>query len=164
MLSRVLSIAMLISVGFLLLVTLVVSAGVAALQSWMHPRVEVPTWVWSGVDVIVSLGIVTLLMALIYKLLPAKRLAWSDVRYGAFITAVLFTIGKKVIGEYLGRASVGSAYGAAGSIVVLLAWTYYAALVFFLGAILTRRHADRRSKRRAISPAEVEHTGVRVGA
>lgn len=150
--SRLLSIAMLISAGFLLLVTLVVSTGIAALQAWIHPRFEIPAWIWSGLDVVISLGVVMLLVALIFKILPRVRMRWGDVWFGALVTAILFTVGKKLIGEYLGRAGVGSAYGAAGSVVVLLAWTYYASIIFFLGAILTRRHADRRAKRNIVNP------------
>jgi membrane protein len=136
--SRILSFAMVISIGFLLLVSLLVSAGIAAAQAWFHSRLSIPQLVWQGVDLIVSFAIVAVLVGLVFKILPSTKIAWRDVWFGSIITSVLFTFGKWVIGEYLGRASIGSAYGAAGSVVVLMAWTYYAALIFFLGAMITR--------------------------
>jgi membrane protein len=140
-LSRVMSFAMVVSIGFLLLVSLLASAGLAAMQGWAHTRFALPEQFWHSIDALVSFAVVTMLIALIFKILPDTPIAWRHVWFGALVTALLFTVGKIGIGFYLGRASIGSAYGAAGSAVVLMAWTYYAALIFFLGALITRVHA-----------------------
>lgn len=95
-------------------------------------------------NVVVSLGVITVLFAMIYRFLPDVRLAWRDVWTGAFVTAILFTIGKYLIGLYLGRSSIASSYGAAGSVIVLLTWVYYSAQVVLLGAELTRVYAEHR--------------------
>jgi len=151
-LSRVLSFAMVSSIGFLLLVSLVISAALAALQAWFHGYVSVPPTVWKGVDFLVSFGIVTLLVALVFKILPNAPIMWRDVWFGSVVTSLLFVLGKTLIGEYLGRASIGSAYGAAGSVVVLMAWTYYAAIIFFVGAMITRLRSKGMSSNEALLP------------
>jgi membrane protein len=96
---------------------------------------------WQGVEFLVSLGVITLLIALIYKVLPDVHMAWRDVFIGAAVTALLFTLGKFLIGLYLGSSATESAYGAAGSLVVVLLWVYYSALIFFFGAEFTQVYA-----------------------
>ena len=159
--ERLLSLAMVFGVGFLLMVSLVVSAAVSALGEWAGGSLSDSPVALQVVNLAVSLAIVTLLFAMIFKLLPDVKVAWREVWLGAFATAALFTGGKFLIGLYLGRASVGSAYGAAGSVVVLMVWVYYAALIVFLGAELTHVHSERtrgrvRPKRfaRELPPAE----------
>jgi membrane protein len=106
---------------------------------------------WEALNVLVSLAVITLLFALIYKVLPDVKLAWRDVWVGALVTAGLFSIGKLVIGLYLGTTSVASTYGAAGSVVVVLVWVYYSAQIILLGAEFTRAYVEQFGKR---PPAE----------
>jgi membrane protein len=134
--SRILSVGLILGVGFLLMVSLIVSAGLAALGAWlgsfMQWRVILP-----AMDLVLSLGLTTVLFAMIYKYVPREDIAWGDVWIGGLVTACLFSVGKLVIGLYLGRSSLNSAYGAAGSIMVLLLWIYYSAQIFLLGAEFT---------------------------
>lgn len=143
LLRRLKSFGLVISLGFLLLVSLAVSAGLSALSGWMHAGEEI-TAIWQAVDILISLGIITLLFAAIYWFLPDVRLHWRDVWTGAFVTAALFTSGKSLIGLYLGRTSISSSYGAIGSILVLLVWVYYSSQLILLGAEITRVYAERR--------------------
>jgi membrane protein len=142
--NRLRSFGLVISIGFLLLVSLLVSAAVAAVSARIQRTEVVGPALLQVLNLVVSLGVVTVLFALIYRFLPDVRLAWRDVWTGAFVTAILFTIGKSLIGLYLGRSSIASSYGAAGSIVVLLVWVYYSAQVILLGAELTRVYAEYR--------------------
>jgi membrane protein len=143
LLRRLKSFGLVISLGFLLLVSLAVSAGLSALSGWMHAGEEL-TVIWQAVDVLISLGIITLLFAAIYWFLPDVRLHWRDVWTGAFVTAALFTTGKSLIGLYLGRTSIASSYGAIGSILILLVWVYYSSQLILLGAEITRVYSERR--------------------
>jgi membrane protein len=129
--SRLLSFAMIVAMAFVLMVSLVAGAVAGAIGGW---------WM---LDAALSFGMTTLLFALIYKIIPRVRIRWSDVWVGAAVTAALFALGKVLIGLYLGRASVASAFGAAGSLVVVMVWVYYSAQVFLLGAEFTRIHAAR---------------------
>ncbi|MEW6267978.1 MAG: YihY/virulence factor BrkB family protein [Thermodesulfobacteriota bacterium] len=139
--KRVLSLILVIGVGFLLLVSLVIDAVLTGTQELLAAHTPSVPWLWQTVNRAVSFAITTLLFMMIYKLLPDVRLAWKDVAIGAFVTAILFSVGKVAIGFYLGRMSVGSAYGAAGSFVVLLVWIYYSALISFFGAEFTQVYA-----------------------
>jgi membrane protein len=129
--SRLLSFGMILAVAFVLMVSLVLSAALAALGRW-----------WA-LDLAASLAITTLLFSLVYKIIPRVRIRWSDVWVGAAVTAALFAVGKVLIGLYLGRSSVASTFGAAGSLVVFMIWVYYSAQVFLLGAEFTRVYAAR---------------------
>ncbi|HEY6092303.1 MAG TPA: YihY/virulence factor BrkB family protein [Gemmatimonadales bacterium] len=154
LLSRIRSFGLVISIGFLLLVSLIVSAALTALANRIeHSAVGGPA-VLQVLNVIISLAVMTLLFGLIYRLLPDVRLAWRDVWMGASVTSVLFAIGKFVIGLYLGHSSVASSYGAAGSVVVLLVWVYYSAQIILLGAEFTRVYAERANGR-APAPNEL---------
>ena len=135
--SRILSVGLILGVGFLLMVSLIASAALAALGAWfgsfmLQWRVILPV-----LDLVLSLGLTTVLFAMIYKYVPREKIAWGDVWIGGLVTAVLFSAGKLLIGLYLGRSSLSSAYGAAGSIMVLLLWIYYSAQIFLLGAEFT---------------------------
>ncbi|MEG4802920.1 YihY/virulence factor BrkB family protein [Microcoleus sp. ARI1-B5] len=141
--DRVLSFAMILGIGFLLLVSLVISAVLAAVSYWLNNWLHLPVNIWQVVDFAISFGVVTLLFALIYKLLPDVDLAWNDVAIGAAITSVLFTIGKSLIGAYLGGSGIASTYGAAGSFVIILLWINYSAQILFLGAEFTQVWANR---------------------
>ncbi|HEY1790266.1 MAG TPA: YihY/virulence factor BrkB family protein [Verrucomicrobiae bacterium] len=140
---RIVSFVALLGIGFLLLVSLILSAVLDALGKWMSGIVPAHVFIWEVIDFSASLGIVTLLFAMIFKMLPDVKIAWRDVWVGALLTALLFTIGKFLLGAYLGRSSLSSAYGAAGSFVVVLLWVYYSAQILLLGAAFVRVYADR---------------------
>ena len=138
--TRLLSLGLVLSVGLLLLVSLVLSAGLAALDGYLRgllPNVTVA--LFYVLDVVLSLGLTTVMFALLFHYLPDARVAWRDIRPGALLTAVLFVIGKYLIGLYVSKADPGSAYGAAGSIIVLLVWVYYSSLLVFFGAEFTQQ-------------------------
>jgi membrane protein len=143
-LSRLRSFGLVVSIAFVLLVSLLISAGLTALSTRILRSVFGSPLLVEGVNIGVSLAVMTLLFGMIYRFLPDVRLAWRDVWTGAFATAILFSIGKFLIGLYLGHSTVASSYGAAGSIVVLLVWVYYSAQVILLGAEFTRVYAEYR--------------------
>ena len=136
--ARLLSFGMILAIAFLLMVSLVLSALVSALGEW---------WGLHVVEIVLSFALTTALFAMIYKIIPRVRIAWRDVWIGAAVTAALFAIGKFAIGLYLGRASVGSVFGAAGSLVVVMVWVYYSAQIFLLGAEFTRFYAEEYGSR-----------------
>ena len=143
LLERLISFGLVVAVGFLMLVSLLVSAALAALNRYLGGAFPGLTAIWEAGNVLVSLGVITVLFALVYKVLPDVLLTWRDVWIGALVTAGFFSIGKQLIGLYLGTSSVASAYGAAGSVVVLLIWVYYSAQVVLLGAEFTRFYVER---------------------
>jgi membrane protein len=147
--SRLLSIGLILSLGFLLLASLIFSAALGALAT-LSPGIVIVGLVLRSTNALMSFGLAVLLFATVYKVLPSVRLAWKDVVVGALITAVLFTAGKFVIGLYLGSSTIASTYGAAGSVIVVLLWVYYSAEVFLFGAELTRGYACRFGSRRGI--------------
>ncbi len=149
LLQRLFSFGLVVGIGFLLLVSLAVSAALAAFAGWLNARVPGMAALWQGVNIVLSLGVTTVLFALLYKVLPDVRLAWFDVWVGATITSVLFTVGKTLIGLYLGHSSTASSYGAAGSVVVLLLWVYLSAQIVLLGAEITRAYTASHHKRPA---------------
>jgi membrane protein len=151
LLQRLLSFGLVIGVGFLLLVSLLVSAALSALDHYIGTAVPGIAVVWQGVNTLVSLGVVTLLFAMIYQFLPDVDLRLRDVWVGALVTAGLFSIGTFLIGLYLGTSAVASTYGAAGSVVVLLIWVYYSAQIVLLGAEFTRAYVERFGGRPAPS-------------
>jgi membrane protein len=145
--ARFLSFGMLLAIGFLLLVSLVVSAALSALGKWWG--VVFVGWeiVLQAVNLVVSFAITTVLFGLIYKVLPRVKVAWRDVWIGAVTTALLFNVGKFLIGFYVGRAGLDSAFGAAGSLIVIMVWVYYSAQIFLLGAEFTWLYAHRYGSR-----------------
>jgi membrane protein len=145
--DRVRSFGLVIAIGFLLVVSLAVSAALAALGSWLGRRAPALPWLWSSLDLIVSVVGITALFAILYRFLPDVRLRWGDVTVGAFVTALLFTVGKFAIGFYLGHSSMASSYGATGSILVLLVWVYYSSQIVLLGAEFTRIYTRREGRR-----------------
>jgi len=142
--ARLLSLGLVIALGFLLLVSLVLSALIAALQGYLANLFPGATVLFMVVNLLVTLAAITLLIALMFKILPDIIIQWRDVVIGAAATGLLFTGGKYVIGLYLGEAAVGSAYGAAGSVIVLMVWVYYTSLILFFGAEITEVIARRR--------------------
>jgi len=150
--TRLLSFAMVLVIGFLLLVSLVVSAVLAALGAWFDHLLPGWTVMWQGVNLLVSFGVITVLFAMMYKILPDTHVAWKDVWLGAAVTSLLFSLGKFGIGLYLGRSAVASSYGAAGSLAVVLLWVYYSAQILFLGAEFTQVYARRHGSRSHEAP------------
>ncbi len=142
--KRLLSFAMILGVAFLLLVSLVLSAALTAVMHLLDGLPEGLAVVSRLLELGLSLAVTTGLFAMMYKLLPDADIRWRHVVGGAFVTALLFTLGKYLIGLYLGAATVGSAYGAAGSLIVLLVWVYYSAQILFFGAELTEVYARQR--------------------
>ena len=159
--TRLLSFGMILGIGFLLMVSLVASAALAALQKWWGPVFR--DWaVASIIEAVLSFLVFTVLFAIIYKMVPRVRIGWKDVWIGAATTSLLFTVGKVLIGVYIGRSGIASGFGAAASLVVVLVWVYYSAQIFLLGAEFTRAYAHRFGSRRnlpsedasaAVSPA-----------
>ena len=145
--DRFLSFGMVLGTGFLLLISLVLSTAVAATFNFVGGMAPGLKPLLQVGDFLVSAVVVTLLFALIYKWLPDARIAWRDVWVGAGLTTTLFLVGKALIGAYLGRSSYGSAYGAAGSLVVLLVWIYYSSQILFFGAEFTQVYANRYGSR-----------------
>ncbi|MEA3139448.1 MAG: rane protein [Gammaproteobacteria bacterium] len=139
--SRLLSIGLILGVGFLLLVSLIMSAALAALGAWLGTFLVRWSVVLPALDLTLSLGLTTVLFAMIFKYVPREEIAWGDVWIGGLATACLFSVGKLLIGLYLGRSSLSSAYGAAGSVMVLLLWIYYSAQIFLFGAEFTHVYA-----------------------
>lgn len=154
--DRFISLLAVLGTGFLLLISLVISAGVSAAGSVLEHVLPGPEFLLQLINLSMSFVVVTLLFAMIYKLLPDKPISWADVWVGAGITSLLFEIGKFFIGLYLGKSEVGVAYGAAGSLVVILIWVYYASQVFLFGAEFTAVYAEYRVTRLdPASPASV---------
>lgn len=136
--NRLLSLAMVISIGFLLLVSLVMDAAIAVFNNFISGWLsEVTYYLIYTVNIAFSIGIITLVFALIFKVLPDAKVQWRDVWVGAFVTTILFMIGKFLIGFYLGNSSLSNAYGAAGSLVLLLIWVYYSSVILLFGAEFT---------------------------
>src|SRR5688572_1242532 len=151
--DRVFSFGLILAVGFLLLVSLVVSAGLSAASEWVSGYVsESFNIIFKLLDFVVSLGVVTLLFASIYKFLPDAKISWRDVWVGALLTSVLFVIAKLALGLYFGKSDPGSTYGAAGSIILIMLWVSYAGLILLFGAEFTQVFANRYGKK--VQPTE----------
>jgi len=144
--DRLRSFGLVVAIGFLLMVSLVVTAALAGFSAWLSRHSATVPLVWTGVQVLISLLGTTALFALLYRVLPDVHLGWRDVTTGAFVTAVLFTFGQQVIGLYLGQGSIASSYGAAGSVMILLLWVYYSCQILLLGAEFTRMYAEHRGR------------------
>lgn len=150
--TRLLSFGMILGIGFLLMISLVLSAALAALGRWWGPLFAEWETLARMVDLILSFGMSTAVFALIYKLMPRVQIGWRDVLVGALVTAFMFTLGKHLIGLYIGTSGVTSAFGAAGSLVVVLVWVYYSAQIFLLGAEFTWAYAHAWGSLRGSSP------------
>ena len=151
--DRVFSFGLILVVGFLLLVSLVLSAGLTALSGWIAANVSdalIP--VFKVLDIVVSVAIITLLFAAMYKFLPDAKIEWSDVWIGAFVTAILFVVAKFLLGLYFGNTDPASAYGAAGSVILIMLWVSYAGMILLYGAEFTQVYANRFGHK--VVPAE----------
>jgi len=141
--DRLRSFGLVVAIGFLLLVSLTVTAALSALNAWLFNLSAADALLWNSVNTLVSIVVTTGLFALLLRFLPDVRLRWRDVTTGAVVTAVLFTIGQQLIGLYLGQSSIASMYGAAGSMMILLLWVYYSCQILLFGAEFTRVWAAR---------------------
>jgi membrane protein len=158
--SRLLSFGMILGIGFLLMVSLVASAALSALGKWWAPLFGGWEVLAQLVNFIVSFGLTTTVFAMIYKIMPRVHIAWRDVWIGAAVTALLFTIGKFLIGLYIGKSGVTSGFGAAGSLVVVLVWVYYSAQIFLMGAEFTWAYAHAFGSRQGQAPPRTAAVGV----
>ena len=154
--ARAASVGLIAALGFLLIASLVVSAVLSAFANTLNAVLPFGKIVLAGLNTLISIVLLSVLIAAIYKVLPDRRLKWGDVLTGAVVTAILFTTGKSLIGWYIGVSAVGSAYGAAGSLMVLLVWIYYSAQIFLLGAEFTKVYANRHGSRQD-NPIGEEH-------
>ena len=159
--QRLFSFGMVLSVGFLLLILLIISAGLAYMGRSFGRLAPLPPFILQMINFVVSFTVIAGLFALMFKYVPAAKISWRDVRVGAVGTALLFTIGKHLLGLYLGKASIDSTYGAAGSLVAIVVWIYYSAQIFFFGAQFIRVHTEAYARkgeataeREAVEPPE----------
>ena len=145
--KRVLSFSLILGIAFLLLVSLVISTALAGLGNFLEDMFPGAEWLVQILNAVISFAVITLLFALMYRYLPDAEIAWKDVFIGAALTTLLFTVGKFALGLYLGRSGATSAYGAAGSLVLILLWIYYSAQIFLFGAEFTQVYAQRHGSR-----------------
>lgn len=158
--DRVFSFGLIVVVGFLLLVSLVLSAGLSALGQWVASHVsEGLNIVFAILDILVSFGVVTVLFAALYKILPDAKVGWRSVWTGAVITSILFVVTKYALGLYFGKSEPGSTYGAAGTIILIMLWVSYAGLILLFGAEFTRVYADRKGHKAKPSEHAVDTKG-----
>ena len=163
--ARAISLGLVAALGFLLIVSLAVSAGLTAFGNYLDSIIPIGKLIFPILNFFVSLALLAALFAAIYKVLPDRRLEWRDVIIGAIVTSVLFTIGKSLIGWYLGSSAVASSYGAAGGLIVLLLWVYYSVQIFLLGAEFTKifanQHGSKQDQPVAKRDASVPDNGRR---
>lgn len=155
--ARMLSLTIVLAIGFVLLVSLVLSVAVRAIMAHAEQWLPVPGWAMIGVELLLTLTVVTMLFAAIFRILPDVILRWSEVLAGAFITALLFTVGRSLIAWYLANTAAASVYGAAGSLALLLLWVNYSSLILLFGAAICRAHLEARDR-----PIRPRNTAVRV--
>ncbi|EIM24979.1 YihY/virulence factor BrkB family protein [Microvirga lotononidis] len=161
--TRLVSLALILGIGFLLLVSLVIDTGLTAIGHYLESNFSGATIILRFLNSIVAFAIATLLFAMMFKMLPAVDLRWSDVWTGSLVTALLFTIGKFLIGYYLGKSNVASSYGAAASVITILLWIYYSSLILLFGAEFTKAYAESRGSRCPRQSSEPENgTGREV--
>ncbi len=153
---RVRSLGVVVAIGFLLMVSLTVNAALSALASWWSAAA--PAWpVLLGLaNRVLGIGVTTLLFSILFRVLPDVVLSWRDVAMGAFVTALLFALGQRLIGLYLGQTALASPFGAAGTVAVILVWVYYASQIILLGAVFTRVYAEWRGRPRELMSGTVD--------
>jgi membrane protein len=155
--ARAASLGLVAAMGFLLMVSLVVSTGVTAFGNYLDSILPFGKVISSGLSFVVSLALISFLFAAIYKVLPDRSLEWRDVVIGAIVTGLLFSVGKSLISWYIGSSAVASSFGAAGALIVLLLWVYYSAQIFLLGAEFTKIYANRHGSRQYAPVSEGKH-------
>jgi len=151
--ARAVSLGLVAALGFLLIVSLVISAGLTAFGDYLDTVLPMGKLVFPALNFVISVVLLAILFGAIYKLLPDRSLQWNDVIIGALITSVLFNIGKSLIAWYIGSSAIASSYGAAGGLIVLLLWVYYSAQIFLLGSEFTKTYANQHGskQRRPVS-------------
>jgi membrane protein len=154
--ERLLSLSLILALGFLLLVSLVISAALSAFGHYLNGVFPGLSLMLSGLHLALSFGMMSILFGMIFKILPDAPVAWQDVWVGAMATALLFSVGKYLIGLYIGSSNIASTYGAAGALVIILVWIYYSAQILLFGAELTKACADRR--RALVAPLRAART------
>jgi membrane protein len=147
--ARAASLGLVVALGFILLVSLVVSTGLTAFGTYLDSVLPFGQMILMALNAIVSLALISFLVGAIYKVLPDRTLRWRDVIIGAIVTGILFTIGKSLISWYIGSSAVASSFGAAGGLIVLLLWVYYSAQIFLLGAEFTKVYANRHGSKQS---------------
>ena len=158
--ARAASLGLVAALGFLLMVSLVVSTALTAFGNYLDSLLPFGKVILTVLNVVVSLMLISFLFAAIYKVLPDRSLNWGDVVMGAIVTAVLFTVGKSLISWYIGSSTIASSFGAAGALIVLLLWVYYSAQIFLLGAEFTKVYANRHGSKRDDRVSKTESRGV----
>jgi membrane protein len=158
--ARAASLGLVAALGFLLMVSLVVSTVLTAFGNYLDSLLPFGKVILTVLNVVVSLMLISFLFAAIYKVLPDRSLTWRDVVVGAIVTAVLFTVGKSLISWYIGSSAVASSFGAAGALIVLLLWVYYSAQIFLLGAEFTKVYANRHGSKQNNPVSETGSRGV----
>jgi membrane protein len=161
--ERLFSFLVVLATGLVLLVSVVVSTVLEAVENALRGELAGEGWLWSGVNKVATFALVTVLFAMIYKVLPETKVTWSDVRVGAVVAALLFTFGKYLIDLYLTRCVVVSAFGAAGSVIVVLTWVYYSSQILLFGAEFTRACAPHHRAESPALPSAPEHRGEGSG-
>ena len=152
-LSRVTALGIILALAFLLIVSLLLSSVLAAINGWLEQQLPgIPTFIFFVVNNLLSVGVLTALFALMFKVLPDADVEWRSVGWGALVTAVLFTIGKFLLGFYFGQSDPGATFGAAGSIILIMLWVYYSSLIMLFGAEFTQVYARRHGHR--LEPSE----------
>jgi membrane protein len=156
--DRLFSFGLILAVGFLLLISLVLSAALSVFSTWVSSNLsDSLDFLFKSLDIVISVGVITVLFAAIYKFLPDAKIKWGDVWHGALLTSVLFVITKFALGLYFGKSNPASAYGAAGSVILIMLWVSYAGLILLYGAEFTRVYSARKGKK-------VQPTSVAVSA
>ncbi|MGA8963075.1 MAG: YhjD/YihY/BrkB family envelope integrity protein, partial [Pseudolabrys sp.] len=151
--ARILSLGLVAALGFLLIVSLVISAGLTAFGNYLDTVLPMGKLILPGLNFVVSVVLLGVLFGAIYKVLPDRSLQWNDVIVGAVITSVLFNIGKSLIAWYIGSSAIASSYGAAGGLIVLLLWVYYSVQIFLFGAEFTKVYANRHGSKQGMPVA-----------
>jgi membrane protein len=160
--ARIASLGLVMTLGFLLLVSLVASAGITALSDVVDAYIPFGHWLLMAVNFLISFALISVLFAAIYKALPDKHMEWRDVGVGAVATSALFTVGKTLIGLYLGSSTVASSYGAAGGLMIALLWVYYSAQIFLLGAEFTKVYAVTHGSHQGSDLKDPQHVSVQT--
>ncbi|MDR3607624.1 MAG: YihY/virulence factor BrkB family protein [Oligoflexia bacterium] len=145
--KRLLSFSMILVIGFILLVSMIASAALSAMGSFFVESLPGGEFFWHAANFVISFGVITLLFAAIFKILPDVKLRWSDVWLGAALTTFLFNVGELLIGLYLGKSSISSTYGAAGSLMAVLLWVFYSSAILYFGAEFTKIYSEREGRR-----------------
>jgi membrane protein len=158
--ARLASLGLVVTLGFLLMVSLVVSAALKALDTWLNGIMPGLHLIFQALGFLVSLLIIAVLFGAVYKVLPDRKLTWRDVAVGAISTAILFTIGKFLISLYIGSSAIASSYGAAGALIVILIWIYYSAQIFLLGAEFTKAYATTHGSQRTNPSSDAVHPEI----